>query len=312
MKIAKKLLFEMHRLLSKLGIHVLPVHYYSPVANLSDLETTKSSWARRTEMPGIIWDVEAQKLEMRKICLPFQNEYRDSQVFLTATCGKFGPGFGEIEAQALHGFVRHFKPNRIVEVGSGVSSACLLAALKLNRMETERAVDLTCIEPFPSEALLALRSQGELTLEVSKVQQVDPSVFDNLGEGDLLFIDSSHATKTGSDVNYLYLEILPRLKAGVLIHIHDIFFPYDYSPVTLKTLWNWGETALLRAYMIHNSKIKTIFCMSQMHHDHSTTMKEVFPLYVPEPMKNGLCEDQICPMDYPKRHFPSSIYLRIE
>lgn len=99
------------------------------------------------------------------------------------------------------------------------------------------------------------------------------------------------------------------MKAGVWIHIHDIYFPYDYSPLTLRTLWHRGETAMLRAYMTHNPRIKTVFCMSLMHHDFAAILKELFPSYQPETVKDGLCAGNIEPMGYPKRDFPCSIYL---
>ena len=310
MKLLKHAVFGLHRLFARAGIHFLPVHYYSPVVNLLELEKCRGNWARRSELPAIQWDGPSQVKTMEKICMPYRAEYQDNRTYLEATSGKYGPGYGRIEAQALHAVVRHGKPSKIIEVGSGVSTACMLAALEMNEQDAGGRYKVTCIEPFPSANIESLHEQGRVELIPRPVQQVDLKLFETLGEGDLLFIDSSHVAKTGSDVLRLYLEVLPRLKPGVWIHIHDIYFPYDYSPLTLHTLWHWSETAFLRAYMTHNPRIQTIFCMSLMHHDYGPELKKLFPSYDPEPVRDGLCTDDVGPMGYPKRDFPCSIYLR--
>jgi hypothetical protein len=200
------------------------------------------------------------------------------------------------------------KPGRIVEVGSGVSTACLQAAAALNARDAGSTARITCIEPQPSEALEAL---GDVELVSTPVQAVPLTLFEELGEGDLLFIDSSHSAKTGSDVVHLFLEVLPRLRPGVVVHVHDIYLPYDYSPMSLKTLWHWNETAFLHAFLIHNRCVKTLFCLSLLHHDRCEALREVFPGYDPEPMTDGLVTDAVGPLEYPSRHFPCAIYLQI-
>ena len=308
--VTKRLVFWLHRLLARLKVHVLPVHYYSPVVDLRQLEATRTQWARRSDMPGIEWNPDHQLEAMREICLRFQPEYRDNRVFAEAVSQHFGPGYGPIEAQALHAVVRHLQPARIIEVGSGVSTACMLAAARMNEERGGRRAAVTCVEPYPSARLRELGAEGRIELMERPVQRVAPEVFEALARGDLLFIDSSHTVKTGSDVNYLLLEVLPRLRSGVLVHMHDIFFPFDYTPLTLRTLWHWNETSLLRAYMIHNARIRTLFCMSLMHHDQPDELRKIFPGYDPEPLKDGLCVD-VEPMGYPRHHFPCSIYLEV-
>lgn len=308
---AKRLLFWLHRLLTHAKVHMLPVHYYSPVVNLPRLEATQTVWARRSSMPGIDWDPDHQLEALRRICLPFRAEYRENRTYAEAVKGEFGPGYGPVEAQALHAVVRHFRPARITEIGSGVSTACMLEATRLNEADGARRADVTCIEPYPSAALRALQAAGAIDLIEQPVQAVPADELTALGPGDLLFIDSSHTVKTGSDVNYLILEVLPRLGTGVLVHFHDIYFPYDYTPLTLRTLWHWNETSLLRAFMLHNERVRTLFCMSLLHHDAPEEMGEVFPGYDPEPLENGLCVEDPGPMGYPRHHFPCSIYLEM-
>jgi len=190
---------------------------------------------------------------------------------------------------------------KINEVGSGVSTYCSLASTELNSQAGYTAT-ITCIEPFPSAALRSM----PVTLISRRVQDVLPDVFATLALGDILFIDSTHAVRTGGDVNYLVLEILPRLASGVLVHIHDIYLPYDYSPETLQRAWRqWSETSLVRAFLIDNPRVEILACLSQLHHERPAEMKEVFPDYRPRPTSSGLFSD----FD-DESHYPSSLWLR--
>jgi len=248
-------------------------------------------------MRGIQTDVRRQVNAMREMCEPFANEYRDNLHFKKATFEHLGPGYGYIEAQALHGVIRSLKPKHIIEVGSGVSTYCMLQAVALN----PNGCDLTCIEPHPSDWLRS----AKVNLIERPVQSVSGEIFESLGAGDFLFIDSSHAVKTGGDVNYLILEVLPVLRRGVTVHFHDITLPYDYNPDALQTFIQPQETALLHAFLVGNRGFEILFCMSQIHHDLPEALKEVFPEYQPEAMRNGLWADG------GPGHFPSSLYLRV-
>jgi hypothetical protein len=135
--------------------------------------------------------------------------------------------------------------------------------------------------------------------------------FTNLEKGDLLFIDSSHTVKPGSDVNYIILEILPRLNKGVIVHFHDIFLPYDYQRDVLTNYFQWCETALLRAFLINNNKTKITFCLSMLHYDRQDSLKEVFPEYQPQNDVNGLTYGIYEPFTAINEHFPASIYIQI-
>lgn len=307
--ILKQTLLGIHKLGTRVGIHVLPVHYYSALPNLIELEKTKSVWAKRSEMPGVCMDLEQQADTLKTVCAPYKDESLGNKTYHEGVAKKFGPGFGYIEAQALHAVIRHYKPKKIVEVGSGVSTYCMLAALERNEQETGRKTQITCIEPYPSERLQQLES---ITLIRQQVQTMPYDVFTELGAGDLLFIDSSHTVKTGSDVNYLFLEVLPRLSPGVIVHIHDINFPYDYQADVLKTFLHCTELSLLRAYLIFNDKAKILFCLSQLHYDRPDILAEVFPDYKPQPGVDGLLDDSLKAFEASSTHFPSSIYIQTQ
>ncbi|MEM6327978.1 MAG: class I SAM-dependent methyltransferase [Bacteroidota bacterium] len=298
----KQLSFRAFRLASRVGFFVAPVHYYVPLANFHELKRTKPVWARRSDLPGVTSSLDKQASRLQEICIPFREEYTGNITYHEAVNRHFGPGYGYIEAQALHGVVRHYKPLRVIEVGSGVSTLCMLRALELNEQETGQPFALTCIEPYPSNALRAL---DRIRLVESPVQTCSMEMFEELGSGDLLFIDSSHAVRPGGDVNYLILEVLPRLSPGVVIHFHDIYLPYDYPRDVLKTYFQWMETSLLRAYLIHNNRARILFCLSQLHYDRHEALTEAFPEYVPAPDDNGLETTG-------RGHFPASIYIRTE
>jgi Methyltransferase domain len=258
-------------------------------------------------MSGIEVDLDRQSRVLLETCAPFEREYRGNPFYAQACASGCGPGFGYIEAQALHGFVRHWKPKSIIEVGSGVSTFCMLAATSLSRDSDGRAAKITSIEPYPS-AWLRL---APVTLIEKPVQEVPLARFDALAAGDILFIDSSHAVRTGGDVNFLILEVLPRLQPGVLVHFHDIYFPFDYPRDALNTLSQAQETALLHAFLIGNRGVRILFSLSHLHYERQQVLAEVFPEYRPQPGENGLRDALYRPFEAISEHFPSSLYLEI-
>jgi predicted O-methyltransferase YrrM len=297
-----------HKIGLKVGLQLLPNHYYSSYADINYLERNKELWAKRSDLPGIKINLKNQVKNLKKICLPFKEEYIGNKVFLGAVKGECGSGFGYIEAQVLHSIIRYYKPKKIIEIGSGVSTYCSLNAIHLNKCDTDYKFNMTCIEPNPSKKL---QLEKKVELIKNDVQKVPLDLFENLQEDDLLFIDSTHTVKPGSDVNYLILEVLPRLQHGVIIHFHDIFFPYDYQRDVLQTFFQWNENSLLRSYLTYNNTIEILFCLSMLHYEARDALKEVFPEYVPQKDKNGLVDDYYKPFQKIKEHFPSSIYLKV-
>jgi predicted O-methyltransferase YrrM len=223
----KRAFFEVYELGTRFGIHILPVHYYSAEPNIVELRKTKDLWAKASSLPGIRVDLDAQLKVLERACASFASEVAGATTYRTAIARNFGPGFGYIEAQALHGVIRTYAPARIVEIGSGVSTYCSYIALRANEIDG-KVWEMTCIDPDPSSALRDLvRAEPKIRLITQKVQAVSLQEFTRLSADDLLFVDSSHAVKAGSDVNHLILEVLPRLNAGVLVQFHDNYFPYD-------------------------------------------------------------------------------------
>lgn len=280
---------------------VLPKHYYTPIADIHELARTQAIWAHRSPMTGIEVDIEQQATRLRESVQPFEPEYRLNGPYKEGMTKGFGPGYGYIEAQCLHGVLRWLKPKRVIEVGSGVSTYCTLKAVELNAAEGHPA-EITCVEPFPSSYI---RDNPKINLIPRKVEELDPAEFDKLEHGDFLFIDSSHAVKPCGDVAHLYLEVLPRLKPGCVIHIHDIYFPYAYQRDVLYGLFQIMETAMLQALLTNNNRLEILFSLSMLHYDAQDVLKTVFPEYRPAPDVNGLSQPDTV------GHFPSSIYLRV-
>ncbi len=299
--LGKAVFLQVHTAMLGLGVIVLPKHYYAPVPDIRELRRTRERWARRSDMRGLHVDLDRQLAVLRNMAGRFEPEYRDNAAFRHGTTKGFGPGFGFIEAQALHGVIRGARPSRIIEVGSGVSTHCMLNAAGLNAAEGSPC-SITCIEPYPSGWL----KSAPVALIPRPVQDVELGAFDELASGDLLFIDSTHAVRTGGDVVHIVLNILPRLRPGVIVHFHDIYLPYDFQRDADRSLFQWMETALLHAYLIDNARTGILFCLSQLHYDRPEALREIFPEYRPEPHENGLQTEPPA-----GRHFPSSLYLRV-
>ena len=164
------------------------------------------------------------------------------------------PGFGSVEAEFLFGFLTSKRPRRIVQVGAGLSTAVMLLAVE----ETTGYVpDIICIDPYPNAFLKNAADSGKINLVSERAELVDLRLLIELGDGGLLFVDSTHTVKPGSEVNYLMLEVLPRLKKGSWVHFHDVYFPYDYSRGILEDeLFFPNESVLLNAFLVHNRKYR--------------------------------------------------------
>jgi predicted O-methyltransferase YrrM len=187
------------------------------------------------------------------------------------------------DAIFLYSMLRYFHPKRIIEVGAGFSSAAMLDSVEsLGYQDTV----FTFIDPFPDRLKSLLRKEDSLrcTIIEKNLEHVDIGIVNQLTENDILFIDSSHVCKTGSDVNKIILEILPKLNSKVLIHFHDIFFPFEY-PKPWVLGWNsfgWNEDYFLRAFLMYNTSFEIVFFNTFLEHFH----KERFMRTMPDCLKH--------------------------
>jgi hypothetical protein len=279
-RVLKRLSFSTFRLLDRFGVHVLPKHYYTPISDYAWLRRNPHLWQRPLSMRGIHWDLDAQLQWLTETCNGWYEE-----AIGAAERHAIGPGFGRIEAQVLHCFVRKQAPLRIVEVGGGTSTATMAAASALNVREGRQPSRITSIDPFPAAGLERL---GGVHVRAEYGQAVGLPLFQELAAGDLLFIDSTHALKTSSEVSWLYLEVIPALASGVYVHVHDVFLPYLYRPTLLSEYFDWQETALLTALLIGNASLRVLCCQSALHHAEPEKLTSILRDYRPEQMTAGL------------------------
>lgn len=164
--------------------------------------------------------------------------------------------FALADAFTLSGIIRKQMPHHIIEVGSGFSSAVMLDTLE----HTQHVAKLTFVEPFPERlhTLLSPTDRANSTLVAKRVQEVPISLFDELENGDVLFIDSSHVAKAGSDVSFLFLRVLPHLRPGVIVQFHDIFYPFSYPIRWIREGRAWNESLFLRCFLLLNREFRVI------------------------------------------------------
>ncbi len=243
-------------------------HFYSPVPDFDDLRRHRERIWRPdlTELPGVDLNVEGQKAlleSLRDLAAEFDYPEEPEE-------GSAFPQFHEpnglfegIDSRMLFCLLRHLKPSRVVEVGSGFSSLLLA---DVNRSYFDGGIDITCVEPYP-RSFLREGVSGINRLMENRVEDVGLDLFQTLEAGDILFIDSSHVLKTGNDVHYLYLDIMPQLAKGVVIHCHDIFLPYEYPEQwILDYERGWNEQYLLRAVLMFSRGFRVLFGSVCAHH----------------------------------------------
>lgn len=261
----------------KLGINVTRKHFYSPIPDTQELGETVELWAKESELPGINMNLEAQLQMLETVFTNYKKELNFAVDKTDNPCEFYlnNAGFGLEDAGTLHCMIRHFKPGTIIEVGSGNSTLVAARASLMNNAE-EKPLKLIAIEPYPRE-YLEEGIPGLNQLIIKKVEQMEVNFFDQLHENDILFIDSSHVVRTGNDVNFLYLKVLPRLKKGVVVHIHDIFLPYNYpADGILNEQVFWSEQYLLQAFLCFNSSYEVLFGNYCMISKYPKKMRAVF------------------------------------
>jgi len=181
------------------------------------------------------------------------------------------------DAIFLYCMIRHLKPKKYIEVGSGFSSG---VTLDTNELFMENSIDCIFIEPYPErlESLLKENDRKKVVVHKRRLQDIPVEVFMELGENDILFIDSTHVAKFNSDVNFVFHEILPILNQGVHIHFHDIFYPFEYPRNWLLEGRAWNEQYILRAFLEYNKEFKIVMFNTYLVSMYEEKIKGRFPL----------------------------------
>jgi predicted O-methyltransferase YrrM len=223
--------------------YVTPGHFYSPLTANADVDQALS-W---TGAPGV------DLAEERQLALAARLQAVLAEPIPGPRYSAGNPFYGAADAAVYRAMLAHLEPSRLLEVGSGYSTA-----LALDEMDADQGLaglEITCIEPFPERMLAVINEadRGRLTLIRQPVQDVEPTLYEKLGPQDILFIDSTHVAKAGSDVIWLFLHILPRLAPGVVVHVHDVFWPFEYPADWLRQGRDWTEAYLLHAFLSGNA-----------------------------------------------------------
>jgi hypothetical protein len=285
----------------RLGVDILPRHFYSEVPDIGKLRWTEH-WRRPYTMLGVRGTDPNEQLAFVRSVMTEDMRCRVARGDIyTEACRRNGEaGYGLVEADFLFAYVATRRPGRIVQIGCGVSTAlCLAAAAEVGYRPA-----VVCVEPYPNAFLTAAARHGEIELIPKPVEELDHSFFGGLGAGDLFFVDSTHTLGPAGEVTRIILEMLPRLPVGVHVHFHDIWFPHDYSGNVLAgELFFWHETALLHAYLAFNERMHILASLSMLHYARRTELGQLLPNYRPREDRDGLA--------LTSGHYPCSIFLEV-
>jgi predicted O-methyltransferase YrrM len=266
----------------KFGFQPIRVHYYQPIPEYESVP--EDYFQTQQNFPGFGINLDRVTKTLKSLssyaceCEWAENQAEEG-VYYTQNLN-----FGYSSAAILHSMIRASQSKQVVEIGSGFSSLITLEALKKNSPLGD--FKFKCIEPFPSKWLAERMSQypNSVDLLSQQAETVDSSVYQELNKNDILFIDSSHVSKLNSDVNFLYMQVLPRLKKGVIIHIHDIYIPYEYPKVHFygqqKIFWN--EQYILQAFLTNNKDFEIILPGYYVQNDMKDDFQVAFPNYNPQ------------------------------
>ena len=294
----KRYLHWQFGVLQRLGVDVLPRHFYSEIPDLGRLRSS-AAWRKAFSLTGVNGaDSDSQLAFARTITAPAPLKAQGDDIYARACAENGAVGYGPIEAQFLYAYVLAKKPARIIQIGAGVSTSLILQAAQLAGYVPR----ITCIDPFPTSLLKRFAAEGKIELLAEPVEAVDPEMVCELSPGDLLFIDSTHTLGPAGEVTRLILEWLPRTPVGVQVHFHDIHFPYDYPTDILDgALFFQHETALLLGFLTMNSGYRILASLAMLHHARPAEFYENFAACTPRRMRDGVAVSAGV--------YPSAVYL---
>jgi Methyltransferase domain len=258
----------------KVGVFPITNHYYEP---LFDDRHLKHPLDRDRDLPGINWNdgeqlnlLEKFQFQTELADIPYEKERAGSSFYYD------NPSFRPGDAEYLYCMIRHFKPARIIEIGSGYSTLMTKKAISINQLQNPaNTTEHICIEPYE---MPWLEKTGARVIR-ELVEDMKPDTFKVLGENDMLFIDSSHMVRPQGDVLYEFLEILPVLQKGVIIHVHDIYSPKDYpAKLIVDDVMFWNEQYILEAFLSCNHDFEIIGALNYLKSHYEKEMHAKLPV----------------------------------
>lgn len=271
------------RFFQRIGLHVLPVHFYSPVPDSQELDL--NGWSDPKFEHGIDYNPNCQRQWLEWIGEALGEEI-GSLLSGRDQIGHFQPengAFAGVDAAMLYAMIRRYAPKRIVEIGSGHSTCCMLDAIEAHRRNGDSGYDpdFRVCDPYPLDSSVVPRDLVQI--EEISAQKLCPEHFEHLSEGDILFIDSTHVVKPGSDLVNIMLRIIPSIPPGVLVHFHDIFLPRDYPETWIfRNRMFWNEQYFLHVFLQHNSAYEVVWAGQYCHLMMKENLKKTFSFYDPD------------------------------
>jgi hypothetical protein len=253
--------------------------YYSPIPNLPLLP--RDIWTRRSELHGVSLDADggiefverALAAFIAELDAPLEGPVEPGEFFIRNT------GFESVDAELLYGMVRHARPSQVIELGSGYTTLVINLAARRN-IEGGVQTNHVAYDPYPREHVLGASLPEPSRLEAVSATEVPLAVFEGLEAGDILFVDTTHTVKLGSDVNFIVLEVLPRLRPGVIIHFHDIFLPWEYPRAWFEDMhYYWAEQYLVQAFLAFNPAFTVLVAAHAIAREHRARLGQVIPSF---------------------------------
>ena len=297
-RIGKFFILLANNFLSFFKLIIVPIHYYTPLTELKIIPNHKL--LEKADFSKINYNQNESILFLKnleeKIGLFLKFDH-----FKLAQQNKYGKGFGYLESIILQSVIASRKQKKILEIGSGISTFCMLQALKNLNYKFE----ILIIDPFITKKLeLLLKDFPNASIIKKKAEEIELEEYLKFN-ADFLFIDTAHAVKPLGDVDFIYNRLLPKIK-NCLIHIHDIYFPYLYQSNLKENPWyQWSETQLLYCYLTNNDQSKIVLDTSELFHNKKEILEKIFPNIKLAKFDKGLRTDK-----EDDRYFPASIYLQ--
>jgi hypothetical protein len=253
-------------------------HFYSPLPSEEEVAAAFSRAEHEPPFSAIEFN-EAEQYTLFREIVSYINDFPFRETAIPGKRYQLGnSSYSPYDAFCLYGIMRHLRPRRLIEVGCGHTSA---AILDLNDLLFEGRLELTFIDPDLAEFRRRLLPDEKIrsTLIEKPVQDVPTDVFSSLEANDILFLDTSHISKVGSDVNHLLFKVLPALKSGVWVHIHDVCADLDYPRHFFEKGRAWNEAYLLRAFLMYNRTFEIMFSSAFLYNSLFDFVQEQVPMF---------------------------------
>lgn len=272
---------EEYEVLPKGRYDIVERNFYSPIPNLEQLPD--DIFERRSRLAGVDLRIEGAIELIEGELAPFivEMDVPNDGPQPPGTFFLHNENYETVDAELLYAFVRARKPKRVVELGSGFSTLLIGEAARRNLAEGE-AIEHLAFDPYPRAQIFGEQPPPPTVFEPLPATEVPPERLAELESGDILFVDTTHTVKLGSDVNHIILDVLPALAPGVLVHFHDIFLPWEYPQVWFEKMdYYWAEQYLLRAFLAFNDAFEVVVPASAVAVEHPDRLDAVVPSFTP-------------------------------